>query len=70
MNERQEKELLVTVSNIDTRTARMDRDLFGNGQPGVVKEHCARIKKLERVKWLLTGGALVAIWVIERLVHR
>ena len=69
MTPEQEQALIVSASNTEAIVKRIDQQLNGNGQPGVIKEHCDRLRKLERVKWLLTGGALVALWVIERLVH-
>ena len=69
MTPEQEQALLVSASNTETIVKRIDQQLNGNGQPGVIKEHSARIRVLERFKWVLLGGGGLLLLLLERLIH-
>lgn len=55
--------LIETVTTLRT----MKETLLGNGQPGVISKHDARIKRLEWFSAMLIGGGFVVGMIIKAL---
>lgn len=67
MNDAERDELLIRLETIVTN---MDHRLFGNGQPGVVKEHEDRLKVVENFRYYLLGiGAVIAVIGVALINH-
>ena len=62
MNDRTDSERLAVI---ESAVLKLSRDLFGNGQPGVIKAMSKRIGKLETYLAIAIGGGAVVIWMIE-----
>lgn len=52
-------ELHVELAKVRTIVERIDHELLGNGQPGRVEVHSARIERLERWKSRVNGALAV-----------
>lgn len=52
LSEANGRELAVMKTVLD----RLDKSLFGNGQPGIVKEHETRLKSIEAKFWIIMGA--------------
>lgn len=46
---------------IQTTVKSMHRQLFGNGQPGVIAEMKGRLHALERLRWIVYGALTAAL---------
>ncbi len=46
---------------IQTTVKSMHRQLFGNGQPGVIAEMKGRLHALERLRWIVYGAVFTAL---------
>ena len=60
MNQEQIQDLV----EVKTLIVDMHKRLFGNGQPGIIKEHNERLSDLEEIKAKGTG----AFWVLGCLI--
>jgi hypothetical protein len=67
--ERPERTINEKLAVIEETLNRMDEQLFGNGQPGVIEKMSSRISRLEKAFWIAVGGGFVIIWFIERIVE-
>ena len=60
----QESAVIAKLASIESTLDRIDHELFGNGQPGRLKEIEVRIEELEEVHDQSRG----ALWVLRILV--
>ena len=54
-------DLLITI---DERLGNLSRQLFGNGQSGVITRLSDRIRRLEKFHWLVIGAVVAASFVL------
>ena len=57
------------LRNLDATINRLEKRLFGNGTPGELAKHEARITSLEKMMWMVNGMGVLIIAVIELLSH-
>lgn len=53
------------ISAIKERLERMDKDLFGNGQPGIIKDHENRLGAIEHLRSQIIGGVAIVMLLAE-----
>lgn len=55
--------------NTDATLNRIEKRLFGNGTPGELAKHEARIENLEKMVYKVQGVGIVIVAAIEILSH-
>jgi hypothetical protein len=67
------KEIGERLARIETIVERLDHQMLGNGQPGVIAQHDARLTSLETSRAKLAGGvtavSLVAGFIADSVRH-
>jgi len=64
VNERTDSERLAAIEGV---VVRLERQLFGNGQPGVISTLGKRVSSLEWYLALAVGGGAAILWIVEVL---
>ena len=71
MTKEESAQLAVIAEGVE----RLEKRLFGNGQPGEIERlHCRisaqkeRIDRLEAWKWRMAGAIAVVLWLADRAV--
>lgn len=57
------------LSRMEGTLDRIERRLFGNGQPGEIAIIKLRVSRLEWYLALSIGGGAAILWIIERVVN-
>lgn len=49
---------------IHTRLDSLERRLFGNGQPGVIRDMSTRLHRLEKFRWVAMGVIVLGVFLL------
>lgn len=54
------------IAQVETVVCDMHTRLFGNGQPGILKDLDGRVSSIEKWMWRCIGGGAVLVAIFER----